>query len=271
MEPINNHSPKNILRWILVPIAAYAVFHLSSILLFIAAVINVIPFQASLILFGLVGGFFAILTGMYLAPAHKIKTGAILALTLPLLFVILSRSFHSHDLIQFVATAFGGLLAVLIQRKNNNLVAMSSSRKPYLYGLLGILVIIGGFLFARIMDFPARPDSLPNQGLGKLNVSSFYSYRLAGFIDETYLWRMDAEEETVRTLADSLDLEEIRKVQDDFFYWRPYWWPKKLPSNYLAFRSPGYEIGTRPSDDWYYYLVYDKDKKRAYIWVDQNF
>lgn len=272
-------SVKTIIRWILVPLASYSMTYVGGALVLFAMLIGFIPLSGSTetidIVSAVINGFgavLAVLIGASLAPSYKARTAVVLALGIPFLSLVISREIQFHAVTNLIEAIVGGLVTALIVwlwvRPGH-----STNTRKYIVALCAVSIILsGGLLFARFLDYPAYPDPLPNYyGLEKFDIAQFYSYRLAGFIDETYFWRFQTNETTIQNIAAAFSLEKVDNIPSDFLYYRPFWWPKRVPDHFLAFKSQEFSFTTRPGDGTYYFLVYDQDLQRAFVWVDANF
>ncbi|MEK7615646.1 MAG: hypothetical protein AAB420_00390 [Patescibacteria group bacterium] len=265
---------KTIIRWILAPIIGYGIAFIVAVGFVFGSIFGVIPMLDSVnglfLILAFASTFASVIVGSLIAPSHKTQTALALSLGLPLVSFLINRDFQSMFWVNAGGMVAGGLFATLLTWLWTKPNRTQQTHKVIVIVCTLVFVAGGGILFARLMDYPAKPDSTPGT-LSWYPVSAFYSYRLAGFIDETNFWRFEANKETIQKIAVDSRFEQTTDVPDDFFYYRPYWWPKKLPQNYLAFKSPEFSFDVRPGDGDYYFLVYDQDLQRAYVWVDDNF
>lgn len=79
---------------------------------------------------------------------------------------------------------------------------------------------------SRLLDFPAIPDD-PSIDLLDSAETKFFSYSLGGFIDQASLWRIDADEETIKRAIAELELERTNAIPNEFWRVLPYYWPKR--------------------------------------------
>src|SRR3989344_2084653 len=279
MSSIDKLKRMHVLRWILIPIVGFVLNWAVGAVLFIGALISAISFDALPFAYGFFVSLLIVLACSILAP---IRSRNVLLILWGLSFIpivpSLMRALRADSemgpqyfgWLGFLGWLIGGLLAIAMLRFWFNPERSSQSTKRVLVGSGILIVALFAMWYAWFVDFTARPDPIPAQ-LYNTNVKAFYSYRLAGFLDETYLWKFETDEATIRAIATKFNVRETDTVPEDFFIWRPHWWPDELPQNFLAFKTEGFVFHERPSDGAYYFLLYDKDKQQAFVWLDANF
>lgn len=138
------------------------------------------------------------------------------------------------------------------------------------------LASLGAVWYAHYIDWPERVDEVPYEVRDALGsrvdrISAFYRYDLGGFIDSEYLWRVDADEETINLLADGLKLQSAASIPDDFLRMPPHYWPRTFDSTWKTFSSPGFRADTRGGDGQFYFMLIDGSRHTAFVWYKDNF
>ncbi len=248
-------------RWIVVPLASYVTFYVTQLAMFLFLIIGVA--DTGMYAFMTVSSFCAVLVGSIIAPTHRVATGAILSVVL----ILVSR-LPTPEWIFILA---GGVIAILLVRFWPRPVNIKK-----LVIVFGVILVIGlGELYARYKDWPAHPDPLPSKvvrilGSDTSRIRDFYTYNAGGFIDSWELWRIDAPQSTIEKLAPGLG-EPTQTIPKQFYDLAPYYWPRSMPSHFLAYQSKGFVGNGRGEDGTYYFLLYDIGTQRAYVWIKNNF
>lgn len=136
-----------------------------------------------------------------------------------------------------------------------------------------VLVILALIGWGRHVDIIAFPDDPPFEIKSLLveNEARCYVYSLGGFIDDEYLWRIDANPEVIASIVHELNLGQSKNVPCAFWQMPPYYWPRSLSANMMAYKSPDFPDKGRGDDGKYYFLLHDKSNNRAYVWYKRNF
>ena len=108
-------------------------------------------------------------------------------------------------------------------------------------------------------------------GTNVSGISAFYTYDRGGFIDREWLWRIDANPETIARTVTGLGLHPSTIAPPAFWRMPPHYWPRSMPPNSEMFQSPAFVAETRGPDGPHYYMVYDKAQQRAFVWFKSNF
>ena len=137
-------------------------------------------------------------------------------------------------------------------------------------------LVFTGLVYARHVDWPARPDPLPTPlaevlGGEVVRVESLYLYDLGGFIDHEWLWRIDAASELVALAVSRLGLEPTTAVPPRFWRMAPHYWPRAMPDGGEAFKSARFPADGRGPDGEHFFLVHDRRQGRAFVWLKSNF
>ncbi len=268
-------TPAQILRWILVPIAALVSHYTVNALLVIMTISAFINHETATWLTSL-SFTYAVVAASLTAPRHHLKVAF---LTWFVLFIWSTPNFWNvnylqipHDMLVsiLIAPLLGGLLAIGALYFWYSPQRTVQAKKYALAGIATILAIVFTIQYIKTLDFSPQPDPLPSALTG-LNITNFYSYDLGGFIDTQEAWRIDANETEVIAVASRLDLQEVREVPKEFFSSRPSWWPNSLPKNYRAWTSSGFVANKRGQDGNHTFLLYDQDLEQGYIWLKNNF
>ena len=209
-----------------------------------------------------------VLSGSLLAPRHKSATATVLFLV----GVFLGTSLGQH----FLGAVLGGLTAVgfLVwwfhprrTKRSTGWIVITSCTV-----FCGFLVVV----YARHVDSPAQPDPPPYEltyalGTDSSRISAFYRYDLGGFIDHEWLWRIDAEPETIAILVGRLGLQRTSAVPPRFWRMPPRYWPRSMPVGAEAFQTAEFHADTRGPDGPHYFMLHDKSRKTAFVWLKNNF
>lgn len=218
---------------------------------------------------GFLMGSLIVLAGSMPAPHHRF-TSAIVLLVLGPTLASLLVGFHA------VGAFTGGLSAVAVvawwfhpRRTRRSTVWVG-------VGLGAACLAFLSLVYARHVDWPARPDQLPpglNSALetNASGVAAFYRYDLGGFIDHEWLWRIDAKPDVVARVVSGLGLRSTDAVPARFWRMPPHYWPRSMPPGAEAFHSSTFSADTRGPDGEHYFLVHDKTQDRAFVWLKSNF
>jgi hypothetical protein len=135
--------------------------------------------------------------------------------------------------------------------------------------LVTIFVLLSAYAkIPKPMKATALPSELSTFGQ---TVASFHHYDLGGFIDSEYLWRFDTDTKTLASITRQLQLSPTNTVPSAFYDMSVIGWPDSLPANAEAFQSRGFLGDARGQDGMHYFLLHDKQKGHAYVWVKNNF
>lgn len=218
---------------------------------------------------GFLMGLLVVLAGALLAPRRRLTIALILfASGTALAATVLKMHFPGVFTGGVVAVAFVGWW---IHRRRT----VRSTRWVGV-GIFAAILVYIGVACARYSDRPASPDALSPelvQALGNKAsmVSAFYRYDRGGFIDREWLWRIDAPPEVIALAVSRLKLERANAVPREFWMMPPHYWPRSMPADGEAFQSPTFSTDRRGPDGSHYFLVHDKAKGRAFVWVKDNF
>jgi hypothetical protein len=156
--------------------------------------------------------------------------------------------------------------------------------KPLVIGLLkftvagiGVLIVLLVAIFVLLSVYtqipkPMKAAALPRElsTFGQ-TVTSFQHYDLGGFIDSEYLWRIEAPASTIQAIIQQKQMSQTNTVPSAFYDMAVIGWPDSLPANAEAFQSRGFLGDARGQDGMHYFLLHDKQKGQAYVWVKNNF
>ena len=218
---------------------------------------------------GFVMGALVVLPGALLAPRFRLVVAAVLVALITWIGVAVFR--------QHVAgPALGGLAAAAfamwwLHPRRTARVTRGVAAAAAVAGLA-----FAGLVYARHVDWPARPDALPAllaEALGSegARVQAFYLHDLGGFIDHEWLWRIDAPPELVARAVSGLGLEPAGAVPPRFWRMPPHYWPRAMPGGGKAFRSPRFPDEGRGGDGEHFFLVHDRRQGRVFVWLRSNF
>lgn len=152
-----------------------------------------------------------------------------------------------------------------------------SNRSRFAIGLIcAALASLGAVGYAYYVDWPERVDEVPHEvrcalGSNVDRIRAFYRYDLGGFIDSESLWRVDADSETIRLLAEGLKLKSADAIPNEFLRMPPHYWPRVFDSTWKAFSSPGFKADARGGDGQYYFMLVDGSRQMAFVWYKDNF
>jgi hypothetical protein len=260
---------KEIWRWVLAVAAAVVAFF--GVLYFSLFVLFFGPFPKDLVepTAGFLMGSLIVVAGSMVAPRHQFIT-AIFLLVLGLALTNWLLSVHA------VGAFTGGLLAVAFVAWwfHPGRTRRSTMRVGVAVGAAFLAFL--NLVYARHVDWPARPDQLPPQlsyalGTNPSDGAALYRYDLGGFIDHEWLWRIDAKPDVVARVVSGLRLRSTGTVPPRFWRMPPYYWPRSMPAGGEAFQSSAFSADGRGPDGEHYFLVHDKTQDRAFVWLKSNF
>ena len=218
---------------------------------------------------GFTMGLLIVLAGSLLAPRQRLAVALVLC-------VAGTARASVHMSVYSLGTLVGGIVAVAF-------VAWwfhpQRTRRSALWVGIGVCAscfVFIGVVFARFVDRPAHPEALSPQlvhalGTNASLVTAFYRYDRGGFIDQEWLWRIDATPEAMTLVVGGLGLRSTNAVPRAFWRMSPHYWPRSMPAGGEAFESPMFSGDSRGPDGSLYFLVYDKAQSRAFVWVKDNF
>ncbi|OGN29838.1 MAG: hypothetical protein A3A33_00935 [Candidatus Yanofskybacteria bacterium RIFCSPLOWO2_01_FULL_49_25] len=265
MEQQKNLS--TVVRWILIPLIAVALSRGISIIIFLALLVGIVDWASSLALYGFLFTSTLMLAGSITAPQHKKQAAFVLWILATLISLIYMR--EEVSVMALYGSICGGALALILMKIWS--AKQSLSLKKRIAILSTIFLVLVGLGYARYKDFPSFPDPLPHQLRNISGIREFHVVALGGFIDEDFVWRIDTDGQTIERVASILQARATNDVPKEFLGGGPYWWPKRLPKQYRAFRSEWFVADRRGSDGVHYFLLYDQDQQRGYVWVKNNF
>jgi hypothetical protein len=256
-------------RWILVPCASIAAFY--GALYFSLFVLFFGPFPKDLAdpTAAFLMTSFIVLAGSFVAPRYRVVTALILLVigALPVMFLLKLHVFGA---------LIGGLVGIAFvawwfHRRRPARLTIGVS-----IGAFAASIAFLGFVYARYLDVPARPVPLVSElsyalGTSAAGVSAFYRYDLGGFIDHEWLWRIDAKPDVVALVVSGLDLQRTNAVPRQFWQMPPHYWPRSMSAGAEAFQSSSFSASSRGPDGDHYFLLYDKTRERAFVWLKSNF
>jgi hypothetical protein len=140
--------------------------------------------------------------------------------------------------------------------------------------VINIIAVGGGIL--RFMDIPAFTDPLPGDIVEMLprgadKPTKVNVYELGGFLDSTYLVRIDAPPATLAALGRKIGKSSTMSPGALFFSFAPYWWPKSMPAGGKVYRTLDQPFSTYPGDGTFYTMLVDPTGTRAWIHVFHGF
>ena len=218
---------------------------------------------------GFILGLLIVLAGALVAPRYRLATALLLAISA----TVLGMAFLE---LPFSGLLLGGGVAVLfVAWWSHPRRTPRSTRWVGLAACAACLVGLG-IVYARFVDYPARPDALPQTlayllGPNASRVAAFYRYDLGGFIDHEWLWRLDASPRDMSLVVGRLGGRSAGTVPPRFWKMPPHYWPRSMPADGEAFQSPMFSADSRGSDGVHYFLLHDKTRGRAFVWVKDNF
>jgi hypothetical protein len=265
----NAFSIRELFRWLLaagaVVVAFYAALYFSLFALMFG------PFPKGLVAptAGFTTGLLIVLSGSLLAPRQHLAVALVLC--------VAGTALTTEPIgVHLLCTLVGGIVAVVF-------VAWwfhpQRTRRSALWvgiGACASCFVFIGVLFARFVDWPANPETLPPELVDDLGtstslVTAFYRYDHGGFLDHEWLWRIDATPEAMTLVVGSLGLHSTKAVPRDFWRMPPHYWPRSMPAGGEAFQSRMFPGDSRGQDGLHYFLVHDKTQSRAFVWVKDNF
>lgn len=255
-------------RWILTVVAVvvtfYGVLYFSLFFLFF----GLFPKDLAEPTAGFLMGSLIVLAGSMIAPRRQFITAIFLFVLVAMIVLLLP--FHA------VSAFAGGLLSVAFV---GWWFHPSRTRRSTMWVGVAVGAACLAFLslvYARHVDRPARPEQLPPEliyalGTNASGVAAFYRYDLGGFIDHEWLWRIDANPDSVALVVSSLKLQSTNAVPPQFWRMPPHYWPRSMPPGSEAFQSSAFSANSRGPDGEHYFLVHDKSQDKAFVWLKSNF
>jgi hypothetical protein len=209
----------------------------------------------------------AIIAGTAIAPAHRLTAAGG--------FWILATLFvwkYLRSLPSLIAAFIGGVVATAVIGIWVHPRRPAAARR-WILTCSGILVVgLLVFFETRRLDWPRRQDPLPwALGTNVAGVTACYTHDLGGFMDTQQLWCLDVTPEAVQLISARLRLETVSVVPPPFWNHSPHWWPRRLPAGAVAFQSSEFEAYTRGRDGDHYFMLYDKEHQRVFVWAKFNF
>jgi hypothetical protein len=180
--------------------------------------------------------------------------------------------------VAFVVAAFlGGGSAILLASLKELPFGHSVSRGKLLAigaAVVNIIALGGGLL--RFMDIPLFTDPLPGDIVDMLpkgadKPTKVNVYELGGFLDSTYLVRIDAPPATLAALGRKIGKSSTMSPGALFFSFAPYWWPKSMPAGGKVYRTLDQPFSTYPGEGTFYTMLVDPTGTRAWIHVFHGF
>ena len=218
---------------------------------------------------GFTMGLLIVLAGSLFAPRRRLAVALVLAVAGTGVFTGL-MSFHP------LGTLAGGIVAVVFVAWWFRPHRTCHSTWWVGIGVCAAFFIFIGVVFIRFTDRLAQPEALSPElaqtlGTNALLVTAFYRYDRGGFIDQEWLWRLDAKPEGMAMVVSGLGLRSTNQVPQSFWRMSPHYWPRSMPAGGEAFQSPMFTADSRGADGAHYLLVHDKAQGRAFVWVKDNF
>jgi hypothetical protein len=105
------------------------------------------------------------------------------------------------------------------------------------------------------------------------SISSIRVYRLEGFLDESFVWRLRTSPETIDYLRNRFKLVVVdpKDVPDNFWSKGPRWWNPKEGQDAIFLSSRGFSANDRGAEGDYLFAMYDRDSRLLYAWSKHNF
>jgi hypothetical protein len=256
-------------RWVLVPCAATAAYFLALVLGVLLLISSRFPPSLAEPTAGFIMGLAVVIAGSVMAPRHRLATAIVLCILGALSAAIFVRFL-------FLSACIGGLAAFgFIAWWYRPGRTGSATRRVALIAS-GVFITILVIVYSRHADWPARADPLPPQladilGTNGSRVVAFYRYDRGGFIDHEWLWRVDTDSNMVELMVTKLDLQPTNTVPRQFWRLPPFYWPRSMPADAVAFQSRLFWGDQRGPDGSHYFLLHDRQRKRAFVWVKDNF
>lgn len=251
------------IRWTLMPIAVLVVY-VSVFVLSFTFITFLRPIGESLYpVFPFIAGALAVFAGAAIAPSHK--TVAAIGLTVAGVAYLCSH----FDIDTFLPAMIGGGCASGFAWLWFDPMRSSRTEKWVHIG-----ETVCGYVFCALvasyrLDCPAFRDSLPSQlGSDITGVCNCYTYHLPGNgLDSQDVWQLDVTPEAFQMITDRLKLSIAVSVPPQFWRKAPYWWPRHSPPNVTAWQSHEFPVDAPASNGSHYFLLYDPDLHRVFVWV----
>lgn len=210
------------------------------------------------------------LAGTFAAPRHHVATAVVLAAASVLIEI--SGYWPPFHRGASVAGGIVGVAGVAWWRaaRRRPLGARHMRRV-----LAGVALCLVSLVATRYVDWPERPDDIPialSQAVGSTSgITAFHAYDLGGFIDREWLWRFEATDDALARVTSSLRLHPTATVPDQFWRMPPYYWPRSLPTDAQVYQSEAFTADGRGRDGQHFLLVYDRHRRRVFVWFKDNF
>jgi hypothetical protein len=261
-------------RWLAFAVAATVVFGVSLTILWWSIFSGIRQDSIGL---GLLFGALCFCVPSLLAAIAPTGRGWVAALTLCLVCAASLFGMNGRS-VAFVVSAFlGGGSAILLASLKELPFGHSVSRGKLLAigaAVVNIIALGGGLL--RFMDIPSFTDPLPGDIVDMLpkgadKPTKVNVYELGGFLDSTYLVRIDAPPATLTALGRKIGKSSTMSPGALFFSFAPYWWPKSMPAGGKVYRTLDQPFSTYPGDGTFYTMLVDPMWTRAWIHVFHGF
>ena len=261
-------------RWLAFAVAATVVFGVSLTILWWSIFSGIRQDSIGL---GLLFGALCFCVPSLLAAIAPTGRGWVAALTLCLVCAASLFGMNGRSVAFVVAAFLGGGSAILLASLKELPFGHSVSRGKLLAlsaVVINIIAVGGGIL--RFMDIPAFTDPLPGDIVEMLpkgadKPTKVNVYELGGFLDSTYLVRIDAPPATLAALGRKIGKSSTKSPGALFFSFAPYWWPKSMPAGGKVYRTLDQPFSTYPGDGTYYTMLVDPTGTRAWIHVFHGF
>lgn len=264
------YGVRALLRWLMVPAAVAAAYYVALYVGFFGVILGPFPKDLAEPTAGALLPALVTLAGAFAAPRYHVATAVVLAATSVALSV--SGYWPRYDR---GASVVGGIVGVALvawwRRARRRPLGATHMRRV----LAGIGLCVVNLVVMRYVDWPERPDEIAialRQAVGSTSgITAFRAYDLGGFIDREWLWRFDGTDDAVARVVRALQLRPAVSVPAQFWRMPPYYWPRSRPTDVLAYQSDAFTADGRGRDGQHFFLVYDRRRRRVFVWFKDNF
>lgn len=225
-----------------------------------------------------VGGFCVVLIASVSAPHYPAITGVVSCLYCTAYVAYSLCCVASREPIwPLIACCFiGGVLSVVYTTWRYSAARTPRSTRWVKRATALALAIYLAAFYYRYADYGEVPDPLPYE-LAELfrddeqALSAFYLYDRGGFLDDEYLWCIEAKPEVIERIIGHLELQPANDIPGGFLRMPPHYWPRTVSADSATYRSEDFPTYGRGPDGDHYFMLFDRSRDKAFVWLKANF
>ncbi len=186
----------------------------------------------------------------------------------------------------FIAPVIATLITVPVYRYLNRNSYLETQKhlyrrflKPKFTITIALLIVLGlGIVYCRRIDFPPLHRGLPERQLSRFKLDpsllqdSRY-YCLSSFLDSEWIVRATVKREDVDKLAAQFKMQPVQNkdIPARIKNMPPYWWNAQIHKNTVGFATEKFSAGSRGSDGWHAFMLWNEEDGHLYLWIKDNF